>query len=231
MTIRQATVSMLWSLPIMATSLMLSSCANPVARATHAPTALASAPQLAQIGYGAQADFVQCVPPQCPLRTPKTIGAAPAPEVPSAAAPEVSPSSLAVRPVEPAPEAPRTSIGSPVTAERMSWSVPFAFGSAQLGATAQAVMQRVIDALPGDSRVTIAGRTDDIDPGAVNDALAQARAEAVRDHLLRARPALAPDITVQAQGKCCFAAANDTAAGRARNRRVEVVAEPAASPP
>lgn len=113
----------------------------------------------------------------------------------------------------------------------MSWSVPFAFGSAQLGATAQAVMQQVIDALPGTSRVTIAGRTDDIGPATVNDALAEARAEAVRDHLLRARPALAPAITVRAQGKCCFAAANDTAAGRARNRRVEIVAEPAASSP
>lgn len=232
MKVRQAAVAMRWSLPIVATALMLSSCTYPAMRSTQASASSVPAPQLAQIGYGAQADFVQCVPPQCPERTPKTLGVAPTGESPSAPAPEASPSAAPATPQEPAPESHRSvDAGPPVVAEHLTWSVPFAFGSAQLGATAQAVMRQVIDELPGNARLVIAGRTDNSGPATVNDALARARAEAVRNHLVRARPELAPAITVDAQGKCCFAAANDTATGRARNRRVEIAAEVPASPP
>ena len=50
-----------------------------------------------------------------------------------------------------------------------------------------------------------------------------ARALTVRAHLRRTRPALPATLTVQARGACCFIASNDTVAGRAQNRRVEVV--------
>ncbi|WP_298435712.1 OmpA family protein [Ottowia sp.] len=108
--------------------------------------------------------------------------------------------------------------------------MPFAFGSAQLGAAAQAVLRQMVGDFPRDARITIAGRTDSTGPGVVNDALALARAQAVRDHLVRVRPELAPALTLDAQGSCCFTASNETAAGRARNRRVDVIAEHAASP-
>lgn len=232
MKIRQAAVSMLWSLPIVATALTLSSCTQPALRSTPAPAPSPPAAQLEQVGYGAQADFIQCVPLQCPERTPKTLGAAPTDEPAVAPTPEASPSATPVAPQEPAAEPTRpVDAGPAVVAEYLTWSVPFAFVSAQVGATAQAVMRQVIDALPGNARIAIAGRTDDSGPAAVNDALAKARAQAVRDHLARARPELAPAITVEAQGKCCFAASNDTATDRARNRRVEIAAEIPASPP
>lgn len=176
---------------------------------------------------------MHCVPPQCPERTPKTLGAAPTPETSAAAAPEAIPPVATVAPIAPSdatPEAHGAGV-TPVTVEQMTWNVLFAFDSAQPGPAAQTVLQKVLDELPSNAHLTIAGRTDNSGPGPVNDALAQARAEAVRDHLLRARPTLAPAITVQAQGKCCFAASNNTATGRARNRRVEIVAEFPASPP
>ncbi|ENO99028.1 lipoprotein [Thauera phenylacetica B4P] len=85
--------------------------------------------------------------------------------------------------------------------------------------------------LPAQGRITVAGRTDDAGPAPINDALAKARATTVRDHLVRARPELESAITVEAAGKCCFAAPNDTPAGRARNRRVEIAVGHQAAPP
>lgn len=229
MKVRQAASPMLWSLPIAATALLLSSCAHPVAQPTQVPASPPPAALLAQVGYGARADFVQCVPPQCPVRTPKTLGAAPMAEPPSAPplvmTPGASPSATPLPAVEPAPERHRPVDVEPVVTEQLTWSVPFAFGSAQMGATAQAVMRQLVEELPSDSHITIAGRTDSSGPAAINEALARARAEAVRDHLVRARPELAPAITVEAQGNCCFTASNDTATGRARNRRVDIAAE------
>lgn len=221
--------ALVWPLPIMATVLMLSSCTHPVSPSTPDPVVLAPTSQLAQMGYGAQADFIHCVPPQCPVRTPKTLGAAPAPDAPSAHTSEAPPLSAAPAAPEVAAEA-HGAPEAPSTAEQLIWSIPFAFGSAQLSAGAQAVMRQVIDELPRDARITVAGRTDSSGPAAVNDALALARAQAVRDYLVRARPELKPALTLDAQGGCCFTASNETAAGRARNRRVDILAEPAMPP-
>ena len=49
--------------------------------------------------------------------------------------------------------------------------------------------------------------------------------DAVRDHLRSRHPPLAPAVTLEAQGACCFAASNETPQGRALNRRVEIVFE------
>jgi len=235
MKVRQTASPMLRSLPIVATALMLSSCAHPVARPRQVPASPPPAALLAQVGYGAQADFVQCFSPQCPVRTPKTLGAAPTAELssapPPAPTPGASPSAAPLPAVEPVPESHLPADVEPVVPEQLTWSVPFAFGSAQLGATARAVVRQVVEGLPGNSRIAIAGRTDSSGPAGVNDALARARAEAVRNHLIRARPELAPAITVEAQGNCCFTASNDTATGRARNRRVDIAAEIPAPPP
>ncbi len=230
MTIRHSATALFWPLPIMATALLLSSCTHPAPTPTPAPLAPPAASQLAQMGYGAQADFIHCVPPQCPVRTPKTLGTVPRPDALAASAPQ------AALPVEPTAPLPATAEvhsepEGPLAVEQLIWSVPFAFGSAQLGAGGQAVMRQVIDELPRNARITIAGRTDSSGPTAVNDALALARAQAVRDHLVRARPELAPALTLDAQGSCCFTASNDTATGRARNRRVDILAEAVAPPP
>lgn len=230
MTVRHCATALLWPLPILATALLLSSCTHPAPTPAPAPLAPPPPSQLAQMGYGAQADFIHCVPPQCPMRTPKTLGTAPRPDALAASAPEVA---LPVAPTVPVADAAEAhgEPEVPIATEQLIWSVPFAFGSAQLGPGAHAAMRQVIDELPRNARITIAGRTDSSGPAAVNDALARARAQAVRDHLVRARPELAPALTLDAQGGCCFAASNETATGRSRNRRVDILAEAAAPPP
>lgn len=75
-------------------------------------------------------------------------------------------------------------------------------------------------------RILIVGRTDNMGPVGPNESIALSRASKVRDHLMRLRPRLTQDIRIDARGLCCYAAPNDTAGGRAKNRRVEVVFTP-----
>lgn len=224
--------SALETLPAVATTLMLASCAHQLIEMRHLPATPSPAPQLAQMGYGNQADFAQCMPPQCPTRTRKTLGATPAIEANQAVAEEAAP-----LPVTGSLEALPAEAGLPVDpdvaaiAEHQTWSIPFAFGSARLGAAGLGILKQVTAELPAQGPITVAGRTDDAGPAPINDALAQARATTVRDHLVRARPELESAITVEAAGKCCFAAPNDTPVGRARNRRVEITVARQAAPP
>ena len=205
-----------------AAAALLSSCSHPTTPAAEESPASIPTRQLAQIGYGVEANFVQCVSSQCPRRTPKTLDVPASAAARQAPTPEVS----VPAPAEfsaPAPESkqPRASTVPPLAGNR-TWSVPFLFASARLGPAARAALQEIIAKLPGTARLTIAGRTDSSGPAAVNDTLARARAAVVHEHLVRARPDLATAMTVEAEGNCCFAVPNDTAAGRARNRRVEI---------
>ncbi|MDU7590150.1 MAG: OmpA family protein, partial [Acidovorax sp.] len=72
------------------------------------------------------------------------------------------------------------------------------------------------------SEITLSGRTDSTGPAATNDGLAKARAQAVLRQLLALSPAIAAHVSVDAQGTCCYAESNDSPAGRANNRRVEI---------
>lgn len=224
--------SALETLPAVAMPLLLASCAHQAIEIRHLPATPSPAPQLAQAGYGNQADFVQCMPPQCPTRTRKTLGAAPAIEANPVAAkgptPLPAPRSSEALAAEAGP-----SVDPDATAivEHQTWSIPFAFGSARLGAAGLGILKQVTAELPAQGRITVAGRTDDAGPAPINDALAKARATTVRDYLVRARPELEDAIKVKAAGKCCFAAPNDTPAGRARNRRVEITVGRQAAPP
>lgn len=104
-------------------------------------------------------------------------------------------------------------------------AVHFAFSNASLSPTARDLIDQAAEAAPTARRVAISGRTDSVGPPQVNQKLALARAGAVREHLRARHPRLAPALTVQAEGACCYAASNDTPHGRAMNHRVEVVFE------
>lgn len=79
---------------------------------------------------------------------------------------------------------------------------------------------------PG-ARVTIIGHTDSTGSDAINNPLSVNRAASVRDYLT-ARGVPASVITIDGRGSREPIASNDTAEGRARNRRVEMfMAEPA----
>jgi len=188
---------------------------------------------VAQLDFGRRAGFATCLPPACPAFTPKTLAG------------DVPPVALTPRPIEatasldrgeilvasnarPTPRAaPVTETYAQRSAEPMTnrATVYFAFGNAALSPAARASIDDAAGALSAARRVAISGRTDNVGPSQVNEALALARANAVRDHLRARYPNLAPVVTLEAKGVCCFAAPNETARGRALNRRVEVVFE------
>ena len=100
----------------------------------------------------------------------------------------------------------------------------FAVGSATLGGSALAAVERIGTLLRTgpESELLMEGHTDATGPAAVNMDLSLRRAEAVRSALIRT--GLAPSrLTAVGSGESAPLADNDTAAGRARNRRVELV--------
>lgn len=192
-----------------------------------------AAVHVAQLDFGRHAGFATCLPPACPAITPKTLPGEPPPTAPVPPAVELAGSLGRGETVSPAgpgrdvPPVPATR-GTPrsdASSASRQVVVHFAFGNATLSATARALIDEAAEAAPTARRVAISGRTDSVGPSQVNQALARARAEAVSEHLRDRHPRLAPTLTVRAEGACCFAASNDTASGRAMNRRVEVVFE------
>ncbi len=208
----------LWiSLSCMSTG--LAACLSPFATQSANPAPIAAPSQVAQVGFGDNANYVRCTPPACPTRTPKTLDIQEAAVVPDLPAQSTATPDVEVEPslIEPTP--------------LQSWHVQFAFGSNRVGPIGQGVLRQVIEALPRVGRIRIAGRTDSSGPTLANEALAAARAEAVRDYLVKARPDLAKTMDIDARGDCCFIVPNNTPASRARNRRVEIIVEPSAPPP
>ncbi len=95
----------------------------------------------------------------------------------------------------------------------------------------QAVIKRTgrreLDALAaslqdtGAGQIRIVGHTDSMGPAAYNQDLSMRRANAVKDYLVR-KGIRSGSITTSGRGETRPVASNDTAAGRAMNRRVEV---------
>ena len=72
--------------------------------------------------------------------------------------------------------------------------------------------------------VVVEGHTDSIGSDAYNQKLSERRAKAVRDYLVR-EGIDASRITTRGYGKSRPVASNDTAEGRAQNRRAEIIAD------
>lgn len=83
-------------------------------------------------------------------------------------------------------------------------------------------LERVVREFP-EGRITVEGHTDSVGDDDVNRALSQRRAIAVREHLLRGVAISADRIAAIGRGESRPIAPNDTAAGRERNRRIDVV--------
>ena len=199
---------------------------------TEAPMLAAHAPlrqRLAQLSFGRDATFGLCAEPACPQVTRKTLATMAPPAqtlvqresvvqpIPTAARLAEPPQSAASAPqiVEP--------VGVPLPSASRHLVVTFAFASAELSPSAKATLDAsAADARKADS-IAISGRTDAIGEFKTNQALAMARALAVRDHLRRVAPKSGASIAIDAKGRCCFVAPNSDEDGRARNRRVEIV--------
>lgn len=100
----------------------------------------------------------------------------------------------------------------------------FASGRASLTPGARASLQRLAKALPARGTVRIVGYTDSQGEDAANLALSRQRADAVKASLQSAGIA-ASRLSASGKGEADPLADNGTAAGRARNRRVEIVVE------
>lgn len=98
----------------------------------------------------------------------------------------------------------------------------FGSGSASLTAQAQASLRALAGQLGGGGPISIEGHTDSQGGEAANQALSQRRAEAVRRVLEEA--GVAPGrLKAVGRGESQPVADNGSAAGRARNRRVEII--------
>ncbi|KVN29945.1 hypothetical protein WT11_24330 [Burkholderia stagnalis] len=127
---------------------------------------------------------------------------------------------------QPAPALPPASAAEPVPVTRVNLSgdALFATGQATLAPSAMASLDALLSK-QGDAtfaRVSVTGYTDSVGSDAYNLALSQRRAEAVASYL-RAHGLKAREISAIGRGAAEPAASNATAAGRANNRRVEVL--------
>jgi outer membrane protein OmpA-like peptidoglycan-associated protein len=103
--------------------------------------------------------------------------------------------------------------------------VLFPSGGSSLSPTARVALGQVAEALtqqPGESKIVIEGHTDDRGSDTSNQQLSQARAEAVRSFLLE-NGLSAERVQAVGKGESEPIASNDTAEGRATNRRVDLV--------
>jgi len=210
------------------------SCAtrHPDGAATSAPrseTQVPGAQRLVQFSFGTQAAFGVCVEPACPAVTPKTLamaGAAPMQAVAhrvAATADATRESGLQtdIAPVPSPAPAPSARMQSVDTAIR-NVVVVFPFASAQLTVPARTALSASIRHARQSERIVISGRTDAVGNDEVNESIALARALSVRNYLRDQAPDLAAVISIDARGRCCFVAPNETEDGRSRNRRVEI---------
>jgi outer membrane protein OmpA-like peptidoglycan-associated protein len=110
----------------------------------------------------------------------------------------------------------------------LSGSVLFASAKSDLLPAAQLKLNDVANALTREdpvSKIVVEGHTDSQGQPAYNQDLSQRRAQAVRDYLVT-RGIASDRIVAQGFGPTRTVADNNSAEGRANNRRVEIVVQP-----
>lgn len=102
--------------------------------------------------------------------------------------------------------------------------IEFAFDKADVTPESRPVLDIAVEQLKGCSeiRVTISGYTDAIGTESYNQGLSFRRAESVKDFLVQSGVS-ASRLEAEGRGEADPVASNDTADGRRRNRRVELV--------
>ncbi len=125
--------------------------------------------------------------------------------------------------------APETTKQGPIknVVSRKSWRIQFATGSDQFSASAKAQLEQILNdtLIASGTAVEIQGHTDNVGSPEKNMALSEARAFAVKKWLEAKAPANFPKgrIRVRAFGQTAPIAPNTSDAGKATNRRVEIV--------
>lgn len=145
-------------------------------------------------------------------------GSAPKTETPPPAEPPVAEPAPAPVP-QPAPEPPK------MKKIVLEGDVLFDFDKSELKPEARATLDRAIRLMrehPEIAYFRLSGHTDSRGSERYNQALSQRRVDAVRDYLI-ANGIPANRLRTEAYGETRPVASNDTPAGRALNRRVEIV--------
>ncbi len=132
----------------------------------------------------------------------------------------IAPLNAAIASYQPPPSPPAV-----VTLDGMSL---FDSGRSQLKDGSTRVMVAALEMIKAhpDKRILVAGYTDNVGAPDSNLKLSTARAEAVRDWLIDASGIPATQFAIQGYGDTRPLADNDTEAGRAKNRRVEITLVP-----
>ncbi|MCX7063695.1 MAG: OmpA family protein [Proteobacteria bacterium] len=101
----------------------------------------------------------------------------------------------------------------------------FGSGSATIKADESALLSEVMRTIEifGDALITVEGHTDSFGGDELNLELSQRRADAVRAYLLANMNLAAYRISALGYGETRPIANNETAEGRARNRRIDLV--------
>lgn len=123
----------------------------------------------------------------------------------------------AIQPPSSPPPAPQKQVKE---REDLRFVVHFDFGKATPTKVGMNELKKTLSQINKSGVIRIEGYTDDMGSAQYNDRLARQRAEFVMSWL-KARGIKNP-MEVEAKGKCCYVATNDTDAGRAANRRAEV---------
>ncbi len=113
-----------------------------------------------------------------------------------------------------------------VVGKRASYSITFETGKASFTPAAQSALDELYQQITqGNYKVIVHGHTDNVGNADANQTLSEARAFAVKEWLEAKSSTLFPSgrIEVYAHGQTNPIASNGTDAGRARNRRVEIV--------
>lgn len=114
------------------------------------------------------------------------------------------------------------------TVAKRAWSIEFQTGSADFTSSALTTLKQLNDQLiiASGLQVEVFGHTDNTGTPSGNDALSQSRAEAVKNWLQQNSPSNYPDsrfAQVKGKGQNEPVADNNTASGKAKNRRVEIL--------
>ncbi len=135
---------------------------------------------------------------------------------------------VGLRRVRLAVSAPDFAAAMQASGKYVTHGIHFDTNSAILKPSSAAVIRQVADGLIGDPalKLEIDGYTDSVGSDAANLTLSQARADAVRSVLISQFSIDGSRLTAKGLGPANPIGSNDTAAGRAENRRVEFVKTP-----
>jgi outer membrane protein OmpA-like peptidoglycan-associated protein len=170
--------------------------------------------RIAQLYYGRDATYAVCIEPACPTVTPKTVAtrALPAQVIPPTRS----------EPVTETLDDGEEEIDTPEPLKEQI-TLRFKTGTAALDRDAKRMLDEMMPVARRATKITISGRTDNVGPSKVNEAIALSRALQVREYIRAQMREVNNVIEIDARGSCCFITKNDTAAGRQQNRRVEVL--------